>query len=80
MLLVIIQAINVEGLALDKFLEQQSIERGWIVEKSGGKGQIIILSRNEFNHPELKKNAADSIQLQHITRILPILGWSSQPL
>ncbi|KAL2936489.1 Eukaryotic translation initiation factor 3 subunit K [Bienertia sinuspersici] len=67
-------AINIEGLALDKFLEQQVDECGWLLEKSSGKGQIIILPRNEFNHPELKKNAADNIQLEHITRIFPILG------
>ncbi|XP_021749995.1 eukaryotic translation initiation factor 3 subunit K-like [Chenopodium quinoa] len=71
---VLAEAINIEGLALDKFLEQQVTECGWLLEKSSGKGQIIILPRNEFNHPELKKNTADSIQLEHITRIFPILG------
>ncbi|XP_057537492.1 eukaryotic translation initiation factor 3 subunit K [Amaranthus tricolor] len=70
---VVAEAINIEGLALDKFLEQQVDESGWNIEKSS-RGQIIIIPRNEFNCPELKKNAADSIQLEHITRIFPILG------
>lgn len=71
---VLAEAINTEGLALDKFLEHQVAECGWLLEKSSAKGQTIILPPNEFNHPELKKNAADSIQLEHITRIFPILG------
>lgn len=47
---------------------------GWAVEKNQNKGQLIILPHNEFNNPELKKSAADGIPLEHITRILPILG------
>lgn len=69
-----LQAINIEGLSLDKFLEHQVANCGWVLEKSQGKGQLIVLPPNEFNHPELKKNAADSIPLEHITRIFPILG------
>ncbi|KAJ6913808.1 eukaryotic translation initiation factor 3 subunit K-like isoform X1 [Populus alba x Populus x berolinensis] len=37
-------------------------------------GQLIVLPSNEFNHPELKKNTADSIPLEHVARIFPILG------
>lgn len=70
------QAINIQGLSLDKFLEHHEANSGWIIEKSPGKGQLITLPRNEFNHPELKKNAADNIPLDHITRIFPILGWA----
>jgi len=68
------QAINIEGLSLDKFLEQQVANCGWILEKSHGRGQLIVLPSNEFNHPELKKNTADSIPLEHVARIFPILG------
>ncbi|XP_021665191.2 eukaryotic translation initiation factor 3 subunit K isoform X1 [Hevea brasiliensis] len=71
---VLAEAINIEGLSLDKFLEQQMATCGWSIEKGHGKGQLIVLPSNEFNHPELKKNAADSVPLEHITRIFPILG------
>lgn len=72
---ILADAINIEGLSLDKFLEQQVTSSGWMVEKGqNGKGQVIVLPRNEFNHLELKKNTADSIPLDHITRIFPILG------
>jgi translation initiation factor 3 subunit K len=70
---VLAEAINIEGLSLDKFLEHQVTSSGWILEK-GVKGQLIVLPRNEFNHPELKKNAADCIPLEHITSIFPILS------
>ena len=68
------QAINIEGLSLDKFLEHQVANSGWLLEKNPGKGQLIVLPQNEFNHPELKKNTADGIPLEHVTRIFPILG------
>lgn len=68
------EAINIEGPSLDKFLEQQVTESGWILEKGTGKGQTVVFPRTEFNQPELKKNAADNIPLEHITRIFPILG------
>ncbi|CAL5375639.1 unnamed protein product [Camellia sinensis] len=71
---ILAEAINIEGLSLDKFLEHQVVNCGWILEKGQGRGQLIVLPRNEFNHPELKKNSADSIPLEHITRIFPILG------
>ncbi|KAG6739524.1 hypothetical protein POTOM_057125 [Populus tomentosa] len=68
------EAINIEGLSLDKFLEQQVSSCGWTLEKGNGQVQVIVLPSNEFNHPELKKNTADSIPLEHVTRIFPILG------
>ncbi|RVW28688.1 Eukaryotic translation initiation factor 3 subunit K [Vitis vinifera] len=52
---VLAEAINIEGLSLDKFLEHQVANCGWVLEKSQGKGQLIVLPPNEFNHPELKK-------------------------
>ncbi|GAB4838074.1 Eukaryotic translation initiation factor 3 subunit K [Ancistrocladus abbreviatus] len=70
---VLAEAINIEGLSLDKFLEHQVANCGWILEK-GHRGQLIILPPNEFNHPELRKNTADNIPLEHVTRIFPILG------
>ncbi|CAK9179660.1 unnamed protein product [Ilex paraguariensis] len=71
---VLAEAINIEGLSLDKFLEHQVANFGWVLEKGQGRGQLIALPHNEFNHPELKKSTADSIVLEHITRIFPILG------
>ncbi|OIW19326.1 hypothetical protein TanjilG_26025 [Lupinus angustifolius] len=72
---VLAEAINTEGLSLDKFLEHQVATSGWAIEKgSQGRGQLIVLPRNEFNDPILKKNTADSVPLEHITRIFPILG------
>lgn len=68
------QAINIEGLSLDKFLEHQVANCGWILEKGHGRGQLIVLPQSEFNHPELKKNNADGIPFDHIARIFPILG------
>lgn len=69
------QAINIEGLSLDKFLEHRVTNCGWAVEKGHhGKGQLIVLPRNEFNRPELKKSTTDRIPLDHIARIFPILG------
>ncbi|PIN11593.1 hypothetical protein CDL12_15809 [Handroanthus impetiginosus] len=71
---VLAESINIEGLSLDKFIEHHIANSGWAIEKNQNKGQLIILPRTEFNHPELKKNTADGIPLEHITRILPILG------
>ncbi|XP_058215766.1 eukaryotic translation initiation factor 3 subunit K [Rhododendron vialii] len=71
---VLAEAINIEGLSLDKFLEHQATNSSWILEKGQGRSQLIILPQNEFNHPELKKSTADSIPLDHITRIFPILS------
>lgn len=69
-----LQAINIEGLALDKYIEHQVATSGWILEKGLDKSQLIVLPCNEFNHPELKKNTAASIPLEQITRIFPILS------
>ncbi|KAJ9538474.1 hypothetical protein OSB04_031207 [Centaurea solstitialis] len=71
---VIAEAVNMEGLSLDKFVEHHVANSGWIVEKGQGKGQLVSLPRNEFNHPELKRSSADIIPLDHITRIFPVLG------
>ncbi|KVH94021.1 Armadillo-type fold, partial [Cynara cardunculus var. scolymus] len=71
---VIAEAINMEGLSLDKFVEHHVANSGWVVEKAQGKGQLVSLPRNEFNHPELRRSNADIIPLDHITRIFPVLG------
>lgn len=71
---ILAEAINIEGLSLDKFLEYQVANSGWALEKGHGRSQLIVLPRNEFNHPELKKNAADSVPFEHVTRIFPILS------
>ncbi|KAI3973160.1 hypothetical protein MKX01_020895 [Papaver californicum] len=71
---VLAEAINIEGPAFDKFLEHQVTNYGWVIEKSQGRGQVIVLPRTEFNHPELKKSSSDGIPLENITKIFPILG------
>ncbi|TVU48177.1 hypothetical protein EJB05_07804 [Eragrostis curvula] len=70
---VLAEAINIEGLSLDKFLEYHAANAGWVIEK-GGQSQVIVLPRNEVNHPELKKNTADTVPFEHITRIFPVLS------
>ncbi|KAL5219059.1 hypothetical protein ABZP36_019743 [Zizania latifolia] len=70
---VLAEAINIEGLALDKFLEYHVANSGWVIEK-GAHSHIIVLSRNEFNHPELKKNTAETVPFEHVTRIFPVLS------
>ncbi|KAF8097059.1 hypothetical protein N665_0296s0040 [Sinapis alba] len=69
---VLAEAVNMDGASLDKFIEHQVANGGWIVEK--GDGSIIVLPQNEFNHPELKKNTGENVPLEHIARIFPILG------
>ncbi|KAJ6913809.1 eukaryotic translation initiation factor 3 subunit K-like [Populus alba x Populus x berolinensis] len=38
---VLAEAINIEGLSLDKFLEQQVANCGWILEKSHGRDSSL---------------------------------------
>ncbi|CAH1425333.1 unnamed protein product [Lactuca virosa] len=71
---VIAEATNIEGVSLDKFIEHHVANSGWVVTKGQGKGQLVSLPSNEFNHPDLKRSTADSIPLEHITRIFPVLG------
>ncbi|XP_019197022.1 PREDICTED: eukaryotic translation initiation factor 3 subunit K isoform X2 [Ipomoea nil] len=71
---VLAEAINIEGLSLDKFLEHQVSNYGWVIEKGHGRGQLITIPQNEFNHPALRKNTSDGVPLEHVTRIFPILG------
>ncbi|KAJ6839348.1 eukaryotic translation initiation factor 3 subunit K [Iris pallida] len=72
---VLAEAINIEGPSLDRFLEYQVASCGWVLQKGDDhRTQLAVLPRNEHNHPELKKNSADSIPLEHVTRIFPILG------
>ncbi|XP_078164361.1 eukaryotic translation initiation factor 3K [Carex rostrata] len=71
---VLAEAINMEGLSLDKFLEYHVANSGWVIEKSQGRSQLILLPPNEFNHPELKKNPSDSVSFEHITRIFTDLS------
>ncbi|CAI9286183.1 unnamed protein product [Lactuca saligna] len=71
---VIAEATNIEGVSLDKFIELHVANSGWVVTKGQGKGQLVSLPSNEFNHPDLKRSTADSIPLEHITRIFPVLG------
>ncbi|XP_009388189.2 eukaryotic translation initiation factor 3 subunit K [Musa acuminata AAA Group] len=68
------EAINIEGLSLDKFLEYHVANSGWVLEKGHSCSQLMVLPRNEFNHPELKKNTVDGMPFEHVTRIFPILS------
>jgi translation initiation factor 3 subunit K len=54
-------------------MEYHVVYSRWIIEK-GGQSQVIVLPRNEVNHPELKKNTADTVPFEHITRIFPVLS------
>ncbi|CAA7400744.1 unnamed protein product [Spirodela intermedia] len=72
---VLAEAINVEGLVLDKFLEFHVANSGWALEAAGpGRGHLVVLPTTEFNHPELKKNVSESVPLEHVARLFPILG------
>ncbi|CDP03033.1 unnamed protein product [Coffea canephora] len=71
---VLAEAINIEGLSLDKFVEHHTANSGWVVEKGHVKSPLITLPSNEFNRPELKKNTADGVPFEHVARIFPILG------
>ncbi|KAK4483713.1 hypothetical protein RD792_010915 [Penstemon davidsonii] len=71
---VLAEAINIEGPSLEKFVQDHVDNSGWTIEKNQSKGQLIVFPQNEFNHPELKKSSVDGVSLEHITRILPILG------
>ncbi|RID77566.1 hypothetical protein BRARA_A00468 [Brassica rapa] len=68
---VLAEAVNMDGASLDKFIEHQVANSGWIVAKEDGS---IVLPQNEFNRPELKKNPGENVSLEHIARIFPILG------
>lgn len=70
---VLAEAINVEGLSLDKFLEHQVVNNGWAIEKDQSRGQLITLPKNEFNHPSQRKSTTDAVPLEHVARIFPIL-------
>ncbi|XP_010526137.1 PREDICTED: eukaryotic translation initiation factor 3 subunit K-like [Tarenaya hassleriana] len=65
------EVVNMEGASLDKFIEHHVANNGWTVGKADGS---IILPQNEYNHPKLKKNAGESVPLDHVARIFPILG------
>ncbi|KAL6496445.1 Eukaryotic translation initiation factor 3 subunit K [Orobanche gracilis] len=71
---VLAEAVNIEGPSLDKLIDHHVANSGWKIEKTQSRGQLIVLSSNEFNHPELKKSSADGVPLEKIARIIPILG------
>ncbi|MCO5548076.1 hypothetical protein L7F22_001533 [Adiantum nelumboides] len=71
--LVLAQAIYMEDLSLDKFLEHQISSNGWFVEKVSGGGHLVVLPANEQNYPELKKSIVDSIPLEHVSKLFLVL-------
>ncbi|KAK9175145.1 hypothetical protein WN944_027151 [Citrus x changshan-huyou] len=64
--------IKLNGLSVDKFLAQQKGNWGSIVEGDQSRSQVIVMPRNEFNHPQLTNNAADSVLLY---RELSGISW-----
>ncbi|KAK8971134.1 Eukaryotic translation initiation factor 3 subunit K [Platanthera guangdongensis] len=46
---------------------------GWVLEKGNCRSELIALPRNEFNQHELRRNTADGIPLEHVTRIFGVL-------
>ncbi|KAJ7297206.1 hypothetical protein O6H91_Y073200 [Diphasiastrum complanatum] len=70
---VLAEAINVEGLSLDKYLDHQVKSNGWSLERVHGGQVLVVLPPNEHNHPVLKKNATDSIPLEHVAKLFPVL-------
>ncbi|KAG6555557.1 hypothetical protein Mapa_002792 [Marchantia paleacea] len=71
---ILAEAINVEGLSLDKYIEHHQVNNGWSLEKGHGGGQLVVLPLNEDNHPVLRKNAADSIPLELVAKLFPVLS------
>ncbi|CAM6129018.1 unnamed protein product [Calypogeia fissa] len=70
---ILAEAINVEGLSLDKYIEHHQANSGWFVQRSSAGGQLVVLPPNEDNHPVLRKNAADSIPLELVGKLFPVL-------
>ncbi|KAL2649529.1 hypothetical protein R1flu_017657 [Riccia fluitans] len=71
---ILAEAINVEGLSLDKYIEQQQQHSGWSLEKGQAGGQVVVLPLNEDNNPVSRKNAADGIPLELVAKLFPVLS------
>ncbi|KAL3701374.1 hypothetical protein R1sor_019396 [Riccia sorocarpa] len=71
---ILAEAINVEGLSLDKYIEQQQQHGGWSLEKGHAGGQLVVLPLNEDNNPSSRKNAADGIPLELVSKLFPVLS------
>ncbi|CAA6664200.1 unnamed protein product [Spirodela intermedia] len=71
-----IQAYAIHVLSLT----YQKVPRPVLAERVGaggggpGRGHLVVLPTTEFNHPELKKNVSESVPLEHVARLFPILG------
>ncbi|XP_078441351.1 eukaryotic translation initiation factor 3K [Wolffia australiana] len=70
---ILAEAVNIEGLVLDRFVEFHVANSGWSVEAKG-RGQFVVFPASEFNHPELKKNTSEGVPLEHVAKIFPLLG------
>mmetsp|Transcript_27515 Transcript_27515/g.37987 ORF Transcript_27515/g.37987 Transcript_27515/m.37987 type:complete len:207 (+) Transcript_27515:151-771(+) len=58
------EALAIEGMALDAFVEAQCVSTGWTVD-----GDMLVFPANEDNHPQPKK-AADNITFSQVSQCL----------
>lgn len=65
---VLAEAVNINGPSLDRFLEHQ---KSWSILEGG---QDIELPKNEDNYPGFRRNIGDSIPLEQVARLFPILS------
>eukprot|EP00270_Netrium_digitus_P020967 TRINITY_DN8794_c0_g1_i1.p1 TRINITY_DN8794_c0_g1~~TRINITY_DN8794_c0_g1_i1.p1 ORF type:complete len:225 (-),score=51.75 TRINITY_DN8794_c0_g1_i1:108-782(-) len=70
---IVAEAVNIDGPLLDKFLEQQVATAGWALVPETN-AQVIELPANEDNTLALRRNEADSIPLDHVSRLFPVLS------
>eukprot|EP00897_Mesotaenium_endlicherianum_P009297 jgi/Mesen1/8396/ME000468S07837 len=69
---VLAEAINMEGPALEKYIQSQEI-KGWVVSE-GSQGQVIELPANDDNGPRVRKNLSESIPLEQVSKLFPIIS------
>ncbi|ERN15223.1 hypothetical protein AMTR_s00056p00189530 [Amborella trichopoda] len=69
---IMLKPVKIEPMPYSKRAPDHTLLVG--VGERHGRGQLIALPCNEFNHTDLKKNAADTIPLEHVTRIFPIIS------
>ncbi|EFJ16194.1 hypothetical protein SELMODRAFT_154794 [Selaginella moellendorffii] len=71
---VLAEALNLEGLSLDKYLEFHAANSGWKLHKGHGGSQVVTLPSNEYNDPSQRKNAGDNISLDVVSKLFPVLA------
>ncbi|KMZ70758.1 putative Eukaryotic translation initiation factor 3 subunit [Zostera marina] len=71
---ILAEAVNIEGPALDKFIEHHVANDGWTLETGRGRSLLVVFPQNEFNHPDMKRKSKDAVPLEHVVKVFPILG------